>query len=173
MPRHAPNSIVVLVLALLASPGCRQYSDRDSTLLAKHGGHFVLSGEGPGRYMTPVGAVIFDDQDRPLTDEDFAAVFPAVQQMDPMALLLRGRHTISDASVPRLNQLCAVEHLDVSGTEISVDGLNGLRLRHLKALVVAPDRVSDEQAADLRRALPSVSVSRWQAPSQQQAAARK
>jgi hypothetical protein len=116
--------------------------------------------------MAPVGALIFDDQERPLTDEDFAAVFPAVQQMDPVVLLLRGHHAISDASVPLFNQLRAVEHLDVSGTEMSLAGIEDLRLSHLKALVVAPDRVSDEQAADLRRALQSVRVSRWQAPSE-------
>ena len=164
MPRHARNSIAVLVVAILAAAGCQRYSDRDATLLAEHGGHFVLSGEGPGRYMTPVGAVVFDDHDRPLTDEEFAAVFPAVQQMDPMVLLLRGRHTISDESIPLLNRLGATEHLDISGTEVSIAGVRALRLKRLRALVVSPTTITEEQAAELRRAFPKVEVTRWQAP---------
>jgi hypothetical protein len=157
--------------ALLAGPGCQHYGERDVALLSKHGGRFVLSGEGPGRYVAPVGSVIFDDPERRLTDEEFAVVFPAVQHMDPMVLLIRGDHTISDSSVPLLNQLRAVEHLDVSGTELSVSGIKRLRLEHLESLVVAARRTSDEQAADLRCAFPSVKVTRWQASTQQQAAA--
>lgn len=164
------NAILHLVVFATAA-GCQQYSEHDVTRLAKYGGRFVLSGEGPGRYMAPVGMVIFDDGTRPLSDVDFAAVFPAVQQMDPMVLLIRGRQTISDQSVPLINQLRATEHLDVSGTQISVAGLHELRFRHLRALVVAPTTVSDEQAAELQRVFPKVKVTRWQGPSQQQAAA--
>src|SRR5688572_26458673 len=167
MRTHATSFILVV---LVAAAGCQQYSDRDVSLLGKYGGRFVLSGEGPGRYMAPVGALIFDDDTRPLSDADFAAVFPAVQEMDPMVLLIRGRHTISDQSVPLLNQLRATEHLDVSGTQVSVAGLRVLRLRHLRALVVAPTTVSDEQAAELQRVFPKVKLTRWQAPSHQQTA---
>jgi hypothetical protein len=172
MRRPTFHRIIVLGWVIAAAVGCRRYSDRDVALLGTYGGDFVLSGEGPGRYMAPVGAVYLNDESRPLSDDDFAAVVPAVRQMDPMVLLLRGRHTISDKSVPLLNQLRATEHLDLSGTQVSVVGLRGLRLKHLRALVVAPSRVSEEQVTELRRALPNVEVTRWQAPSGKQAAAK-
>jgi hypothetical protein len=170
MRTHATGLILIVVMA---AAGCQQYSDHDVALLGQYGGHLVLSGEGPARYMAPVGMVRFDDDTRPLTDADFAAVFPAVEQMDPIVLLIRGRHPLSDKSIPLLNQLRAVEHLDVSGTQVSERGLHELRLRHLRALVVAPTTVSDEQAAELQRVFPKVKVSRWQAPTQQQAAAKQ
>jgi hypothetical protein len=159
--RRLFNLLAAVSLAFLFSAlGCHQYSERDAKLLERYGGTFVLSGEGPGRYMAPVGEIHFVDDNRALTDEDFAAVFPAVQQMDPMVLRIRGHHAISDCSVRLLNQLHSAEYIDVSGTKITAVGLSTLQLRHLQSLIVAQENVSVEGVMQLQRALPSVKVTR-------------
>lgn len=155
---------LLLLCFLLTANGCQHYTETDRALLGQYGGHYTLSGEGPGFYMAPVGAVIFDDSDRTLTDEDFAAVFPALRHMDPMVLLLRGGHTISDRSIPLLNQLRAMTYLDLSGTRVSVVGVRALRLRYPRELNVSPETITDEQAAELKRILSLQHVTRWQAP---------
>jgi hypothetical protein len=150
----------ILLTLLLGGGSCQQFAKDDETLLAKYGGTYVPTGEGPLAYTTPVDAVIFDSEKRALTDDDLKKVFPAVQHMDPYRLHLGGRHTIGDPSIDLINWLQSLRVLDVSGTNVTLEGLKRVRVKDLRQVYVARDKFTDADVQALQDAIKPATVSR-------------
>jgi hypothetical protein len=151
-----------LLLTLSCGAGCgERFSKDDAALLDKYGGMYIPTGEGPGADIAPVDAVMFDSPERALTDADFTEVFSALMHMDPYRLHLRGRHTMGDESIARLNRLRALRVLDVSGTDMTLGGLQKLKINSLKTLYISPDNFTEAEAQQLQKALPDVKVTRF------------
>jgi hypothetical protein len=159
---HRFGRSVALSALLACGLGCHSFSKEDAQLLERYGGGYIPSGEGPGHYWTPVAYVYFDADDHVLDDADFAAVFPVVRNMNPYGIHLIGKHAISGRSIGLLNQLPALERIDVSSTPLALDDLRGLRVKNLRTLYVSPNAFSDADVASLRKALPHVVIARFQ-----------
>lgn len=165
VPKHSPQSAARAPTSVPADNGSLAatvpdappgafFTSRDEALLERYDGRFVPTGEGPLVRLTPVDSVYFGT--RVLNDEEFAAVFPAIQRMDPYLLPLRG-HRLSDRIIDLLNRLGSPRMLDLSDTNVSYEGLRKLRLKTLKTLVV-PETVTEAQRRELEASFPGVRV---------------
>jgi hypothetical protein len=90
------------------------------------GGLWVPTGEAWTARAAPVDSVSFDARRHVVTDEEFAAVYPALRRMDPQRLDLRGSR-VSDASVPLINQLPSLRDVDLRETRVTREGASRLR----------------------------------------------
>jgi hypothetical protein len=138
------------------SPPGAFFPQADEQLLGRYGGIFIPTGEGPIVRIVPVDGVMFA-KGQVLTDDDFAAVFPAIQRMDPYRLSLRG-HDVSDEVVDLLNRLRSLKVLDLSGTKLTRDGLRRLRIKTLIDLRVPGGQLTEADRAELRRAMAKVTI---------------
>src|SRR5207249_1331975 len=107
VPDATTTSSTTTISALAArvpdAPPAMFFSRKDEELLERYGGHFVPTGEGPLVRYAPIDSIFFD-KGRVLNDEDFAAIFPAIQRMDPYLLPL-ARHHLSDQIIDLVNRL--------------------------------------------------------------------
>jgi hypothetical protein len=138
------------------SPPGAFFPEADERLLERYGGIFIPSGEGPIVRIVPVDGVMFA-KSGVLGDDDFAAVFPAIRRMDPYRLSLRG-HDVSDEAVDLLNRLRSLKVLDLAGTKVTRDGLRRLRIKTLIDLRVPGGQLAEADRAELRRAMPKVTI---------------
>src|SRR5688572_23367275 len=102
MTRRLLNLLTALSLLLLigcAGGSVSRFTMRDAELLDEYGGVVAPAANAPNLFATPVTSIVFLPDRRVLTDEEFAAVFPAVRRMDPLSLTLDG-HRITDKSIP-------------------------------------------------------------------------
>jgi hypothetical protein len=123
--RETTQSALVLAVALFAC-GCADFDRRDEATIIRLGGVWVPGGEAWTARAAPVDSVRFDPGEHPLSDEEFAEAFPALRRMDPVWLDLRGSG-VSDASVPMINRLRSLRHVDLRDTGVTPAGLAAVR----------------------------------------------
>ena len=146
------SSVVVSVPD--TSPGMF-FSKADEDLLERHGVTFTPTGEGPLFVRsTPVDAVWFRDDSRRLTEDEFVAIFPAIQRMDPLRLNINV--PVTDRSVELLNRLRSARAISV-GPDVTMEGLRKLRLRPGKTLVVPP-AITESERRELQELMPGVTI---------------
>jgi hypothetical protein len=119
------QSLLVLALVLL-SCGCADFDRRDEATIIRLGGAWVPAGEAWTARAAPVDSVRFDAAEHSLSDAEFAEAFPALRRMDPVWLDLRGSG-VSDASVPLINRLLSLRHVDLRDTGVTSSGLAAVR----------------------------------------------
>jgi hypothetical protein len=118
----------LLLLALaLGSGGC--ISNADLATVGSYGGYTTAQYDGIAATRRPVEAVDFSTQRRVLTDDDFEALFPALERLSPRRISLGGQR-ISDRSIDLLNKLPYLRVVNLEGTDITPAGWGKLRLSH-------------------------------------------
>lgn len=139
------------VLMLLLIAGCA--SPSDVQLIRDYGGLIVGSGRGGADVRSlPVDSISFDPTKRPIDDQTFAALLPALRRTPMIRLNLSGQ-PITDAAIAGLNALTSLRVLEVNGTQISVDRLKALRLPNLRQINVSADKIDDVDAEQMPSAL--------------------
>jgi hypothetical protein len=157
----SPTFLIARCLLLVVAVGDTPhfFDDADAALLAKFGGIYIPTGEGPLHRITPVDQVIFDSSRlHALNDDEFSEVLPAVVHMDPYHLRFEGQHKVTDNSIEGLSTLQSIRLLDVDGTEMTLGGLKQLKVNSLKFLRIPPEKFSAAQLAELQQALPGIKV---------------
>jgi hypothetical protein len=118
------SRLAIIVLAIAAGGCCP--SNREMAALARHGGNFIPSGEGPLVNCPPVDRIWFEKD--AVTDTVLSELSPLIIRLRPRDLDLAFQ-PITDKSLSALEQIkvAGVKSIRLSGTEISPKGL--LRLR--------------------------------------------
>ena len=125
----APPSPAPATQVPTAKPGMF-FGGHDVQLLEQYGGSWAPAHKGPFNHTVPVDSIDWSNDKPRLSDDTFAAVFPAIQRMDPHRLYLVG-HQISDRSIDLLNRLHSLQLLDLRRTNITADGLRQLKVPSL------------------------------------------
>lgn len=119
-----PLVLRLMVLLCLATAGCQCASESDQAQLQRYGGLWV-----PGGPFSACDAqwLWFDPKKRQITDDEFAAMLPAIKRLHPPVLQLYGQKQISDRSIAAINQLPSVTTILIGETAITEAGLRRLR----------------------------------------------
>jgi hypothetical protein len=118
----APLLLLALATAL---GGC--VSNQDLATVGEYGGYTTNQYEGMFAGRRPTQAVDFSTQRRVITDDDFAALFPALQRISPRRICLGGQ-PISDRTIDLLNKLPYLRVVNLEGTNVTPAGWGRLRL---------------------------------------------
>lgn len=123
--RPACLALLAAVAAVVA--GCANHADIES--VGKYGGFTSPSYSGFLAELPPVAAVDFSTLRQPVTDDDFAALFPSLQRLNPRRIGLGGQ-PVTDRCIDLLNQLPYLQAVNLEGTKVTPQGLARLKLSH-------------------------------------------
>jgi hypothetical protein len=123
-----PRRFAILAsLSALFVVGCANHADVEA--VGKYGGFTSPSYSGFLAELPPVAAVDFSTLRQPVTDEDFAALFPALQRLNPRRVGLGGQ-PVTDRCIELLNRLPYLQAVNLEGTKVTPQGLARLKLAH-------------------------------------------
>jgi hypothetical protein len=108
--------------------GCAA-SRADFATVAHYGGYSTPTYGGILAECPPLEAIDFSTHRAVITDDDLAAMLPALKRLQPRRISLGGQ-PITDRSVDYLNQLDYLQSLSLEGTQVSPEGRGRLRLSH-------------------------------------------
>jgi hypothetical protein len=117
--------LTVLSLIALVAAGCANHADIEA--VGRYGGYTTPTYAGPLAECPPVAAVDFSTLRQTLSDDDFEAVFPALQRLNPRRISLGGQ-PVSDRVVDLLNQLPYLQAVNLEGTRVTPQGFGRLKL---------------------------------------------
>jgi hypothetical protein len=117
---------VALFCALYAG-GCATQSDINT--VAHYGGYATPQWDNWLSNLAPIAAVDFSPKRRVINDDDFAALFPALRNLNPRRVSLGGQN-ITDKSIDLLNQLPYLGSVNLEGTKVTYEGKGRLKLAH-------------------------------------------
>lgn len=123
-----PLSLCCCVVLLLLAGGCVN-AHNDIETVGRYGGYTTPTGAGPLAECPPVASVDFSTIRQVINDEDFAALFPSLQRLNPRRICLGGQN-VSDRSIDLLNQLPYLVVVNLEGTKVTPQGLGRLKLSH-------------------------------------------
>src|SRR4051812_10385307 len=115
-----------LLLSFFAG-GCANQHDVD--VVAHYGGYVTPQWDNWLSELTPMASVDFSPQRKVITDDDFAALFPALKHLNPRRVTLGGQK-ITDKSIDLLNQLPFLGSVNLEGTNVTYEGKGRLKLSH-------------------------------------------
>jgi hypothetical protein len=123
MIRHLPPGISAAIwLATLSASGCGCPSQSQVEMVERAGGTYLEGTGYHGACNTP--SLWFD---KPIDDDTFARLHPAIERMAPTTLQLSGQRGITDRSVQLINRLESVQVLLLDGSGITSQGMSQLR----------------------------------------------
>jgi hypothetical protein len=120
--RHLPALVATLAFALL-STGCSSSHPppNDIAIVQSYGGRVTPGFQGEFAGLPPMQAVDFSPERRLLTDDDFAALLPSLQRLQPYRIFISGQR-ISDQSIPLINKIPNLHVVAAEGTDITPEG---------------------------------------------------
>jgi hypothetical protein len=101
----------------------------DFATVAHYGGLSTPNYNGILAECPPLEAIDFSTRRAIVTDDDLAAMLPALKRLQPRRISLGGQ-PITDRSIDYLNQLDYLQSLSLEGTQVSPEGRGRLRLSH-------------------------------------------
>lgn len=104
-------------------------SRSDFATVAHYGGLSTPNYNGILAECPPLEAIDFSTHRAIVTDDDLAAMLPALKRLQPRRISLGGQ-PITDRSIDYLNQLDYLQSLSLEGTQVSPEGRGRLRLSH-------------------------------------------
>jgi hypothetical protein len=116
------------LLAAMILTGCGA-SHADVAAVGQYGGYTTPTWGGPLAECPPVSAIDFSTVRQVITDDDLAAMFPAIKRLAPKRISLGGQ-PITDRSIDLLNQLAFLRSINLEGTRVTPQGRGRLRLAH-------------------------------------------
>jgi hypothetical protein len=117
----------IAVFFALVAGGCASQHDID--VVAHYGGYVTPQWDTWLSELAPMASVDFSPQRRVIDDEDFAALFPALRNINPRRVTLGGQK-ISDKSIDLLNKLPYLGSVNLEGTNVTYEGKGRLKLAH-------------------------------------------
>jgi hypothetical protein len=122
--------LCLFTVGCLASlTGCGSHQDIET--VGRLGGYTTPHWGAMFAELPPVDAVDFSVERQRITDEDFAAIFPALQRLAPRRVSLGGQ-PITDKTIDLLNQLPWLEYVNLEGTQVTPAGRGRLKLSHFE-----------------------------------------
>jgi hypothetical protein len=121
-------STIGILITTAALGGCGA-SHADIEAVGRFGGYSTPTYGGFLAECPPIAAVDFSTRRQIITDDDLAAVFPALKRLAPRRICLGGQ-PITDRSIDLLNELPFLESLSLEGTKVTPQGRGRLRLSH-------------------------------------------
>jgi hypothetical protein len=125
---RTPLSIVATLSLAMVMTGCAA-SHKDIETVAHYGGLSTPNYGGILAECPPLEAVDFSTRRGIVTDDDLAAMLPALKRLQPRRISLGGQ-PITDRAIDYLNQLDYLQSLSLEGTQVSPEGRGRLRLNH-------------------------------------------
>jgi hypothetical protein len=120
-------SLSTLIVASLLT-GCAA-THKDIETVAHFGGLSTPTYGGILAECPPLEAIDFSTRRAIVTDDDLAAMLPALKRLQPRRISLGGQ-PITDRSIDYLNQLDYLQSLSLEGTQVTPEGRGRLRLNH-------------------------------------------
>ena len=125
--RTALQTLAILTTAFILTGCAVNHSDIEA--VGKYGGYSTPTYSGFLAECPPLAAVDFSTQRQLITDDDLAAMLPALKRLSPRHISLGGQ-PITDRSIDLLNQLPYLQSLSLEGTQVTPQGRGRLRLSH-------------------------------------------
>jgi hypothetical protein len=122
--------IVATLVFTLALAGC-SLNHADVETVGRYGGYSTPAFDGYLAECPPIAAIDFSTRRQLITDDDLAAMFPAIKRLNPRRICLGGQ-PITDRSIELLNQLPYLQSLSLEGTQVTPQGRGRLRLAHFE-----------------------------------------
>src|SRR5690242_5154180 len=110
---------VGLLSSLILLAGCGSHHDIET--VGRLGGYTTPHWGAMFAELPPVDAIDFSIERQKITDDDFAAIFPAIRSLAPRRISLGGQ-PITDKSIDLLNQLPWLEYVNLEGTNVTYAG---------------------------------------------------
>jgi hypothetical protein len=126
--RTSLQMVAALVL-VLALAGCADHADVE--IIGRYGGYSTPAFEGFLAECPPIDAIDFSTRRQLITDDDLAAMLPALKRLNPRRICLGGQ-PITDRSIDLLNQLPFLASLSLEGTQVTPQGRGRLKLAHFE-----------------------------------------
>jgi hypothetical protein len=119
-------SLATLLFVSLSN-GCADHKDVEA--VGRYGGYSTPNYDGFLAECPPLEAVDFSTRRQIITDDDLAAMLPALKRLQPRRISLGGQ-PITDRSIDLLNQLDYLQSVSLEGTQVTAQGRGRLRLSH-------------------------------------------
>jgi hypothetical protein len=146
-------ALTVFAAVLLVGQGCYPHQSHLEAL-SRMGARFPPPGPTTSIHFT--SGLPDDPPEQPFTDESLRQALPHLRPLDRLELDVAGTH-VTNASMPLVSQLKKLVELNVADTAVTAEGLLQLRgLPKLSTIVLAAGQVTDEQADEIRIAMPRV-----------------
>jgi hypothetical protein len=124
---RTPLQIVATLVFALALAGCADHADVE--MIGRYGGYSTPSYQNYLAECPPIDAIDFSAKRQIITDDDLAAMLPALKRLGPRRICLGGQ-PITDRSIDLFNQLPFLQSLSLEGTQVTPQGRGRLKLAH-------------------------------------------